>query len=140
MIPCLPDHEEEAECPECGQSHKEYGKIPKEPIFFDEVYDIFELDSIDCVIPIFEVEVKDEFGEKRELVPAIAIREGETCRIVWNNPSREEDKWINAIVVESAEDPSVTVRAMAGDVAVNAQEAEVVAGFKVIENEIKEHV
>lgn len=89
MIPCIPEHIGEAQCPECGENHKEYGALPERALSPTDLHSMLELDSVDGLIPVFTVHGEDEDGYYMQIIPALVVVSDTVVRVVWFNPTTD---------------------------------------------------
>jgi hypothetical protein len=91
MIPCLPDHIGEAECPECGNNHKEFGLLPADVLTPTRVREVAELDSIHALFPALTVhgEYQDHYQKE---ISAVVVVSGRLVHVAYYDP--DEEAWI----------------------------------------------
>jgi hypothetical protein len=92
MIPCLPEHIGEVECPECGENHKEFGLLPENAITPTDLGTISELDSIHGLFPAVAVHGEDGDGYYQKEIVVLVVITGRTVQVVyWDD---EDRRWI----------------------------------------------
>lgn len=93
MIPCLPNHIKNGECPDCEIVHAEYEPFPDEPITVNECTQLEHKTENDMILPIFRVEDTDKEGYYIQIVPAVVAIQDNIVRVLWCNPSTDNG-WI----------------------------------------------
>jgi hypothetical protein len=136
MIECLPDHRGRDACPECGESHTPYQHLPEKTLTADDIDSLVRREQINEVIPVFQLHAKDKEGYHTTIVPELVVRDGNEIRVLWNDPSDVNSEWITAFHISHSETPRVDMRALAGDLHINAMANESVAGFEVVKTSV----
>lgn len=111
MLPCLPEHVGAARCPECESNHKEFGLLPEKLLTINDIPSLYDLNSIDGVIPIYQAHTTDASGTYMKAVPALVVITGTTVRVVKFNPQTEHS-WIT-VRMETVDFPEILAEEMA---------------------------
>lgn len=118
---CVPSHEGEAKCPECGENHKQYGILPEKSLLEESLESLLEFESIDGAVPVCMIHGEDENGLYAKIIPQLVIREGTTLRLLWNDPTVETNSWVQLETVKVDDEPMRWMQAWAGDLHLIAQ-------------------
>lgn len=134
MIPCIPEHAGEAQCPDCGENHKEYGTLPENTLSPTNLDPVLELDSVDALMPIFKVHGEDDDGYYMKIVPALVVVSGATVRVAWNNPNTDHG-WITIRTETDVDQPEVLAEELGLALRDSAMQESQIGGLDVVKEE-----